>query len=641
MKLLKSVLSVVILTLLSTLPVSLYSQSGPPAPSNGIWAIIDTNYTVGTTNQGQTVALITLQNTTTTLTTGTQFRVFYDNTAFTSCSVNLVGSSSNLYLQYVDNNAQGYITITLVYTGNSSTFSLSNGETFQLTFEHVESSIFTNITSINNLSWTTLIPTNNYTSYVATQPGFDLPLSLHNYGGNFLLHTLNFSGTFTNVTGSGAKNLSVALEKKPKTGSVWSIHDTYTTNVDGYFSFNESIDTTFFDVRISVQGDTMNVGNVISTADAELINQWVLGTSNPSGFDFYSADVNSSNNVTISDAYGVFGRIAGRFTTWPNSTSDIKFFTQTEFNTITTNPTNNYTSSISGVTNFVYNILPGQPSSVQFYVLVPGDANGTGFHMARLTPINVEVNHPEYPSATENVIDLRVQYDFPTSDIEINMPSLTVSEGNLVEVPVKVLTNDEQVSSLQLAVMYNPEILEFKDILNSEKTMMWLTFLNTKDNTIEWGGYDPTAELEYLVNNDDQIFTLRFLAKQPQSDWDFSPLFTTRKFSGNEFSKDLNINPSNGVVVVTKVAGQNDQVFQVYPNPTTGEITLEFEVKNAGAVLIYISDPNGVTNQMIINQDMPAGKYIYQDNISNFSSGLYFANMKANSQSQTCKIIKK
>jgi hypothetical protein len=68
---------------------------------------------------------------------------------------------------------------------------------------------------------------------------------------------------------------------------------------------------------------------------------------------------------------------------------------------------------------------------------------------------------------------------------------------------------------------------------------------------------------------------------------------------------------------------------------------LEFEVKNAGAVLIYISDPNGVTNQMIINQDMPAGKYIYQDNISNFSSGLYFANMKANSQSQTCKIIKK
>ena len=60
------------------LSISLFSQTGPPAPSPGIWAIIDTNYTVGSSLVGVTKAKITLKNTTVSKTTGTQFRVYYD-----------------------------------------------------------------------------------------------------------------------------------------------------------------------------------------------------------------------------------------------------------------------------------------------------------------------------------------------------------------------------------------------------------------------------------------------------------------------------------------------------------------------------------------------------------------------------------
>ena len=67
----------------------------PQAPSAGIWGIIDTQYQVGTTSQGTTNAKITLQNTTLTKYAGTQFRVFYDNTAFTNATVSLIGSISN------------------------------------------------------------------------------------------------------------------------------------------------------------------------------------------------------------------------------------------------------------------------------------------------------------------------------------------------------------------------------------------------------------------------------------------------------------------------------------------------------------------------------------------------------------------
>ncbi len=117
----------VIFTLFLLTPLFVFSQV-PQAPSNGIWGIIDTQYQVGTTAQGSTQAKITLQNTTLTKYAGTQFRVFYDNTAFTNATVSLIGSTTNLDLQYVTNTTNGYITITLVYTGPSATYTLSNGE---------------------------------------------------------------------------------------------------------------------------------------------------------------------------------------------------------------------------------------------------------------------------------------------------------------------------------------------------------------------------------------------------------------------------------------------------------------------------------------------------------------------------------
>ena len=104
----------VLAMLVFLLPFIGNTQVVPQAPSGGIWGIIDTQYQVGTTAQGNTQAKITLQNTTLTKYAGTQFRVFYDNTAFTNATVSLIGSTTNLDLQYTTNNANGYITITLV-----------------------------------------------------------------------------------------------------------------------------------------------------------------------------------------------------------------------------------------------------------------------------------------------------------------------------------------------------------------------------------------------------------------------------------------------------------------------------------------------------------------------------------------------
>ena len=610
-----------ILTLLLFIPFIGFSQV-PAAPSNGLWGIIASQYQVGTTAQGTTQAKITLQNTTLTKFAGVQFRVFYDNIAFTNATVTLIGSSTNLDLQYITNTVNGYITVTLSYTGPSAAYTIPNGEKFLITFTHAPASTFNNLASISNLTWTGV---QTFTPYAAKQDGMDTTLSVHNYGGVFTPVNFAYHGTFTNVTGTGAKTLTLALEKKPLGSNTWTQHSIYTTDNDGDFAISVPLDTTFWDVRLAVQGDTMGVGNVISSTDAQLINQWVLGNGTMTGFNYYTADVNDSYGTTISDVWGVFGRVSGRFTQWPNNTKDVKFFTSSQYTTINGSATN-YTSTIAGVTNFTFDILPGQPDSVVYYVMVPGDANGTGYHMARVTPIEVLVGPaPGLENQIYNVIDTKVEYDFPTQSIEVNVPHISVQAGNLVELPVKVNTNGVELSSLQFGFKYDDTLLEFKGIISSAGAMKWISYVNANDSEVDWGGFDPTNNTNTLKDGD-KVVTLQFLALQPQNLWEASPLYTTRKFAGNTLSKDLTLTPTNGILQVLKMEGGeilNGNNMEVYPNPYQDEVTITFKVKETTNATLSIYDIVGRKLLTILDTQIPNGVYNYTKDLGQLAPGVY------------------
>jgi hypothetical protein len=617
-----------LLFLLAFLPMLSFAQSGPPAPSTGIWAIIDTTYTVGTTSQGITEAKLTLKNTTLTKYTGVQFRVFYDKVAFVNASVALLGSSTNLDMQQVVNAANGYITVTLVYTGSSSTYTLADQETFKITFTHAAQSIFNNLTSIGDLTWTGV---QTFTAGAAAQDGTDVTLGLHSYGGEFIFQNFDYHGTFTNVTGTPAKNLTLALEKRPAAGGTWTQVNTYITDINGDFAISEPIDTTYWDVRLAIQGDTMLAGNVISTSDAQLINQWVLGTSAMSGFDYYAADVNESDNVTISDAYGVFGRISGRFSVWPNSVKDVKFFTATEYATINGSSTN-YTSTIPGVTNFTFDIVPGAPDSVVYYVAVPGDANGTGYHMARVTPIEILIDPtPGVESQIYNVIDNKVEYDFATSQIEVNVPRLTVQEGNVVNIPVKVLTNGIALNALQFGLKYDPELLSFSGVYATSNATTWLTYINPNDGQIDWGGYDVTDNQNPLQDGA-EVITMQFVALKPQAQWDNSPLYTTNKFAGKAgTSKDLSITPTNGIIQVVKISDNvisiDNNSMQIVPNPVKDVVTIVFNVSEPTNASLTIRDLQGRMLMDVVSGQIPQGQFSYQADLGKLATGLYIATL--------------
>jgi hypothetical protein len=635
-------LKLLIISLLACM--NIYGQTGPAAPSNGIWALIDTAYNVGTTTQGFTKARVTLKNTTTTKVTGVQFRVFYDKVAFKNSVVSLVGSTTNLDLQYVTDSVNGFSTITLIYTGNSSAYSLANGETFELTLTHAAPSIFNNLTFIDSLKFSGV---STFPQYASTQAGMDTTLGLYSYNGEFKRPKLSFKGTFANVNGTGAKNLTLSLEKKPKAGSSWTQVNSYKTNTSGKFSFSEILDTTFWDVRLAVKGDTMGVGNVVSTTDAQLINQWVLGVGTPKDFDFYTADVNGNSNITVADAFGVFGRVAGRITSWSNNVKDIKFFTAAEYATITGTPTTNYTSTISGVTNFYFDILPGQPDSVTYYVVVPGDANSTGYNMARTTPTEILINGPQdLDPQTHRVIDTRVEYDFPTNNIELTIPKLNVNEGNMVSIPVSLKSDSVSVLALQFGLKYDSSLLSFKGIYSSANAQKWITYVNPNEGEISWGGYDPTTNNNALKNGD-EIITFQFIALKPQADWGVSPLFTSNKFAGNFTSKDLSITPSHNIIQVRKMSPTNigriidANTMEVYPNPTTGIIDIVFNVEESTNATLAVYDMLGSLRIKVLDELVAKGQFTYRADLGNLSAGVYTAKLLLNNKGVlVSKIIK-
>lgn len=638
MKQLKALLGILVVALCVISPSKIFAQTGPTAPSTGVYVLVDTSYQIGTVAEDTTVFKLYYHNNTTSLIAGMQFRVWYDNAAFNGAApeVSSLNTSFAQYFQYKTDTINGHITITLTYTGSSANFDVPDGQLFKVKLHHSPNfqSFYGSIDSVKVTGLQT------FTNLAATNAGMDTTLTAYSYGGAFELKQLQYHGRFKNVTGSGAKDLTLALQAKPKTGSTWTNWTVTTTDTTGYFAFNEFLDTTYYDVRLFVKGDTMTVGNIISTADAHKINQWVLGQQTPAGFDYYAADVNGSNNITITDAYGVFGRIAGRFSVWPNNVADIKFFSETEFTTINGSSTN-YTSTIAGVTNLTFNILPGQPDSVTFYVLVPGDANGTGYHMARLTPI--KITNPN--NANLYIIDATVEYDDPTlQSFEVNLPTLSVEPGNLVNIPVKVLTQID-LSALQLALKYDTDLLEFKSLQTTGAVASWQTFFNPNDGVVEWGGYDPNNNAN-LIKNGDQVINLQFIAKYPQNQWTISPLYVTRKYAGDANSRDMNITPTDGRVEIFKVGRPGIDLgilpeMLVYPNPTADHVTIVFNVQKEGQSYLGISDISGkLVAEVVTAQRMPEGQYTYGADLGYLPAGTYIAVLKTEGGLLSKRIVK-
>jgi hypothetical protein len=612
--------------------LGLSAQSASTSPGTGHWVVIDSGYQVATHTTGKTVAPLYFYNTSTSeKITGMQFRIHYDKTAFTGVVPSLKISTTDQYLQYTDDNTNGHLTVTVVYTGTNSTFNYSNGATFDLTFTHASATVWNTLDSIKSLK---ISGVGSFPNLASTNFGNDTTLVVYSYGGRMNQKMLRFAGKFINVTGTNAKNLWVALEKKSPTGT-WTQVEAKSTNSNGHVVFFKNIDTTYWDVRMTIKGDTMTPGSVFSTADAQKINQVMLSTYTPKGFDFYTMDVNSEDgNITISDVYSVYGRLAGRFSAWPNGKKDVMFFTVAEYNAINGSATN-LVSTYGTNYNLIYNI--DGKDSITYYVAVKGDANATGFKMARLTPIQI-IN----PSNAKNyIIDNTVSYDNVIETIEVNMPTVNVDEGNLVNVPVKVLTGGKSLGAVQLELKYDTALLEFKKIDLTEKILNWTSYTNPDNGVVAFGSADLKGG-NWLLDGE-KVMDLQFVAKKPQSEWGTAAIWTGPKFVGGTNAQDMNITPAMGIVQVRKTkSGINVlgvEKLIAFPNPTDGQVVVEFRVDYDSEVALNVNNLIGQRVLEVLNERMPAGDYKYIANLDQLSNGMYIMTLQTSTTSKSHKIF--
>jgi flagellar hook assembly protein FlgD len=97
---------------------------------------------------------------------------------------------------------------------------------------------------------------------------------------------------------------------------------------------------------------------------------------------------------------------------------------------------------------------------------------------------------------------------------------------------------------------------------------------------------------------------------------------------------DLNTKSALGINTTLDYAA-----FNVYPNPSSGIITIDYTLKSTTNVRIVVSDIYGNIIKVIKNQVMDAGSHSTKWNAETYESGTYFIKIISKNSTNTRKII--
>jgi len=352
------------------LAFSTLSYGQTTAPDNTKpWIILDSTYTLESIDSNDNTTFdIYYDNTSGNAVKGIQFSFNYDNTVFDEPTLTYNNTSGPVgYLSYDVDSTNGVVKVVWVYIGASTTFDVVAGNMFT-----VDIPFLSNYTqsSVDDIDFTT-----DLTAYYVKADGTDGVLGKQDNGGNFVEPAFDYVATILNSGTNPAESIPVILQKSSD-GNTWTDVTTVTTAVDGTATFSENVDQGYWQVRLKIASG-LDASTSLSTADANMIAQIAAGVQSASGIQFYTANPNQANGITASDSYLVFARLAQGNSSY-TSNPDVLFFTEAQYNTIN-GASSDQSSSIPGVSEFLSPTINGTTTG-NFYLLVLGDANGTGLN---------------------------------------------------------------------------------------------------------------------------------------------------------------------------------------------------------------------------------------------------------------------
>jgi hypothetical protein len=360
-----------LLLALSTVLVTTFAVAQTTAPdATKPYLIFDATYDLQPVGAGNsTDVTIYYDNQTGTVNKALQFRFWYDPVVFDAPTITYTGAETNNYFQYNVNDVEGNVTVTWVYTGNDTNFDIAAGSMFNVALPFDAG--FNN-GPISNMSFS---GASSFPTYGTLANGTDTTLGLHNYGGVLQEPVFNFTANILNSGNNPAESIPVILQKSPN-GTTWTDVQTVTTTANGQAVFEDNLDQSYWQIRIKINSG-LDASSALSTADANMIAQLAIGLQTPTGIQYYTANPNQTNSITISDSFIVFNRLAQNANSYPNN-PDVLFFTEAQFNNIL-NANTDQSITIPGLTTFISPLI-NNTTSGNYYMLILGDANGTGLN---------------------------------------------------------------------------------------------------------------------------------------------------------------------------------------------------------------------------------------------------------------------
>ena len=359
-----------LLTLITVLVTSLsiYGQTTSPDATKP-YVILDSNYALEPINSSNnTVVDLYYDNTSGNAVKGIQFSFSYDEDVFDSPTVTYNNTSGPVgYMSTNVDTTNGIVKVVWVYDGSSTTFDLIAGNMFDVALPFKSS--YTNGT-VDGIDFTT-----DLTAYYVQSDGTDATLGTSDNGGNFIEPAFDYVATILNSGTNPAESIPVILQKSSD-GNTWTDITTVTTAADGKATFSENLDQDYWQIRLKIE-DGLDASTALSTADANMIAQIAAGVQSAAGTQFYTANPNQANSITAADSYMVFARLAQGNSDYP-ANPDVLFFTEAQYNTINASNTDQ-SSTIAGQSEFLSPQINGTTTG-NFYLLVLGDANGTGLN---------------------------------------------------------------------------------------------------------------------------------------------------------------------------------------------------------------------------------------------------------------------
>ena len=614
-----------------------------PPSTQSAYILVDTLFTLEESTVGYTEVYLHFSNPTADAVKAVQFQINYDVTAFGSAQIfwgPTAISVTDKYGSYFDNN--GVLNVIASYTGNSTTFDWSNGAMFKLKLN--------NTTTYNAESDSLYFnPSTTYQSVYTTGNGIDNALGLFNYGGNFQQPIINYPIHVYNVDSSDALGVwySAYARHKDSTTAAWTLIEADSTDSDGLAIVTTPLDTTKYHLRLVGQTDTMTDGGALSITDAYKLANQASQQDTLNGIEWLQGDINESEDITISDAFAMFNRLALSQTTWNNLFSGV-------YNTTLLTPSA-YALALQSQSAPLWSLAPrqysidtiqnGNDSAIAFLYVV-GDVTNTGYN----NPAVIVAKMADSTIGTDYILDPTV-YMTPNPDtVEFRIPKLTMTADFTMQVPVTMYTYGNKIGAAQMGIEFDTTIFEFTGIETGEAVSKWNSLMTINDGEVFWAGHEDALNPS-LVDDMTQQFVFNFDVKVV-SGWQTSPLKIVHKAAGSEHAEDLNIKPSpNDGSVVNRISIDPELLalmegFKVYPNPTSelvgNWIVFEYHTElESGTISANIMDNFGREVMRWEDKIYQKGFQLQGFTMESLPNGIYYVNLVTADRNKTYKVIKK